>query len=186
MAESKLSRYHTNSKVLAKTLILCKVFLVIQWNLYFGTSTNFCPSKMNAHNLCNLLPPLKGLKGTLLLVPRVYPWWRFHCISVWQRSLISHQRLWISPRILKLIDSFYEDQPKIFNYFPKISGCSNVFDQIPNISENCQRFPRNILLCESEKREHFDLSLNFPLPIIGLFFSSIYFIAIFAKLFCKT
>ena len=34
-----------------------------------------------------------------------------------------------------------------------------------------------ISLCESEKREHFDLSLDFLLPKCGIFCSCIYFIA---------
>ena len=46
--------------------------------------------------------------------------------------------------------------------------------------------PRNQLLCESEKREHLDLTLGFSFAKHWSICSCIYFIAIFAKLFCKT
>ena len=39
-----------------------------------------------------------------------------------------------------------------------------------------------VQLCESEKREHFDLSLDFPLPKIGLFFP-VFILLLFSQSF---
>ena len=41
-----------------------------------------------------------------------------------------------------------------------------------------------VLLCESEKREHFETTLGFSFQNL-VFFACIYFIVIFGKLFCK-
>ena len=79
---------------------------------------------------------------------------RFY-ISVWRRSPIAHWRFWI-------IDSFYEDQPKISDHFPKIVRRSfKLFRLNSEHFENCPRFPNTSKLRFSRKiRKCFDYIPN--------------------------